>query len=279
VKGSVRSIRNLSEHSACVQTDRELLVGRWVFQSILRPAPVTPTRSALLQHFGGWEVETEEPLFDPSTFTLMDFTVEQRGAVAFRYVLPTAPNRALVEHTIFSPERQPREAYDHELSTFLDRRTTGYRIVRTEYGAIPMRDGVLPQQSGACVFNLGTVGGMTKPTTGYTFLRIQEQVESLVQGLVTTGRPTPLPDRPRRFAWYDQLLLQILTGTPHLGRSIFSRLFQAQSTEEILTFLDERSTPLQEAKLFWSLPWAPFLQAAVRKADRKQLGLQAPRAA
>ena len=261
---------------AVLQVDGRALAARWVFQSCRVPRETRPGRSSLLQHFGGWEIETARPRFDPGVFTLMDFDVAQRGATAFRYVLPLSPRRALVEHTVFSAHRLSRAHYDARVREWLDEHVAGDWVVRRrEYGAIPMTDAEFPQRSGASVFNIGTVGGMTKPTTGYTFTRIQAQARHLATTLAAGGRPEPLPPGPARFRLYDSLLLDILQERPTLGRPIFERLFRGHRVDPILSFLGEQSRPLQEMRIFASLPIAPFLRALARYPRRPRLALKA----
>jgi lycopene beta-cyclase len=236
-----------------------------VFQSVqLAPRDrVAPVRHPLRQHFGGWEVRTERPVFDPEIVTLMDFDTEQHDGTAFFYVLPEEPDRALVEHTLFSPHPRETGFYDDHLRDRLAQLGAGaVSIERQEYGSIPMEDRVLHQRWGAHVWNLGTVGGMTKPTTGYTFQRIHAQAHHLVTTWMRNGAPEPLPTPPGRFAFADRTLLNILHRHPERGRPIFERLFQTSSIDEVLTFLDEHSSMTQDARLISKLPWRPFLQAA-----------------
>jgi Brp/Blh family beta-carotene 15,15'-monooxygenase len=64
-----------------------------------------------------------------------------------------------------------------------------------------------------------------------------------------------------RFAFYDHLLLIILIRWPHLGKKIFTALFQKNTIQAIFSFLDEKSTLTAEVKIFASLPIVPFLKA------------------
>lgn len=285
VHGSVERIDHGPDDScdadqigADVLVNGEVIPARWVFQSCRRPVETRPGRSALLQHFGGWEIETEHDVFDPQTFTLMDFDLGQVGATTFRYLLPLTPRRALIEHTVFSRDAVERESYDVAVQQWIDANVAGpVRVVRREYGAIPMTDAEFPQQTGTSVFNLGTAGGMTKPTTGYTFTRIQAQVQHLTRTLVETGRPEPLPRTPGRFAFYDSLLLRILEQRPELGRPIFEHLFRRNRVDGVLTFLGERTRLHQELKILSTLPLAPFLGAlAGNVKDRRALAPAPP---
>ena len=160
---------------------------------------VATVRHPLRQHFGGWEVVTERPVFDPQVVTLMDFDTDQHDGSAFFYVLPDAPDRALVEHTVFSLRPRDHEFYDEHIAARLEALGAGrVTVTRTEYGSIPMEDRSLDQRWGRHVWNIGTVGGMTKPTTGYTFQRIHAQTRHLVSAWATHGVPAPLPNAPWR---------------------------------------------------------------------------------
>jgi lycopene beta-cyclase len=219
-------------------------------------------RHPVRQHFGGWEVRTERPVFDPEVVTLMDFDTDQHDGVAFFYVLADAPDRALVEHTMFSLHPRGRDFYDEQIRSHLDRLGAGdVAVTRTEYGVIPMEDRRLRQRWGEHVWNIGTVGGMSKPTTGYTFQRIHDQTRHLVSSWANNGTLSPLQSPPRRYGFADRTLLNILHHHPERGRPIFESLFQATPIDDVLTFLDEDTTLVQDARMIAQLPWIPFLRA------------------
>jgi lycopene beta-cyclase len=246
-----------------------------VLQSV-RPHPEqshAAPRHPLRQHFGGWEVRTERPIFDPGCVTLMDFDAPQHDGAAFFYVLPTSPHRALVEYTMFSPHPRTQRFYDDHLGQHLDALgASGYEIERREYGVIPMEDRRYRQRSGDHVWNIGTVGGMTKPTTGYTFQRIHEQTRRLVGAWAVGAPPPPARRVSARYGFADRTLLNILHHHPELGRRVFERLFRTSSIDDVLTFLDERSTLAADGRMIAGLPWTPFLRAAVSElgADARQ---------
>ncbi|MGA7757392.1 MAG: lycopene cyclase family protein [Ilumatobacteraceae bacterium] len=222
-----------------------------------------PVRHPLRQHFGGWEVRTERPVFDPSVVTLMDFDTRQQGATSFFYLLPVQRDRALVEHTMFSAEPRSTDFHDHQVRVRLDELGAGEVVVeRREYGAIPMEDRAFTQRWGDHVWNIGTVGGMTKPTTGYTFQRTHAQTRHLVDAWASGRTLTPLAAAPTRFALADRVLLNILHHHPEQGRPVFERLFRTAAIDDVLTFLDEDSTLAADARLMSRLPWPPFVRAA-----------------
>jgi lycopene beta-cyclase len=263
VAGSITGIRDDPDAGVVTLADGELRAPV-VLQSVqLSPTDRTATvRHPLRQHFGGWEVQTEHPVFDPQVATLMDFDTDQHDGTAFFYVLPEAPDRALVEHTLFSLQPRAQAFYDDHVGAYLDQLGAGrFTVTRTEYGTIPMEDRRIGQRWGHHVWNLGAVGGMTKPTTGYTFQRIHRQVAHLVSAWASDGRPSPLPDAPARYRLADSALLNILHHRPELGRPIFERLFRTATIDEVLTFLDEDTKVLGDVRMMARLPWWPFLRA------------------
>ena len=224
----------------------------------------TPARHPLRQHFGGWEVQTQHPIFEPHVATLMDFDTDQFEATAFFYVLPESRNRALVEFTMFSLDPRDTSFYDAQLRGHLERLGAGdVSIERTEYGVIPMDDRRRSQQWGQHVWNVGTAGGMTKPTSGYTFQRIHAQAQHLISHWADGTTPTLVRPPAARFRFADRTLLNILHHHPEHGRTIFERLFGSTPIDDVLTFLDEKSKFADDARMVARLPWAPFLRAAV----------------
>jgi len=255
-----------TEHGASLLAGGQRFEASHIFQScFLSPYDKSqPVHYPLRQHFGGWEVVTEEPIFTPDVVTLMDFDTDQHGATIFYYVLPFSPTRGLVEYTVFSPDRYEKERYDEAIHAYLRNLTDApYEILRTEYGVIPMEERPRHQRYGKHITSLGTVGGITKPTTGYTFQRVQAHTSELVQSMTATGKPATVSVSSPRYRFYDLLLLRILYEHPHWGRPIFRRLFEHNSIDRVLSFIGEETHLGQDALIFSRLPYAPFLKAIV----------------
>ncbi|WP_460622305.1 lycopene cyclase family protein [Hymenobacter tenuis] len=225
----------------------------------------------LLQHFVGWEVATEQDVFDPATVEFMDFRGAQHQEARFMYVLPFSPRRALVEYTLFSAEVLPKEAYEAEIRKYLKQLgVESFRIETEEVGAIPMTDHPLPGRDGAHIFNLGTRAGRAKASTGYAFKRIQEHSARLVASLAATGQPPQNPTGDQwQFQLFDTLLLDIMQRQGERTRTIFSELFRNNPVERIFDFLDERTSPWENFQIMNSVtPW-PFLQSIWHVLRRK----------
>lgn len=225
-----------------------------------------PASVSLLQHFHGWRVVTAEPVFDAGIATMMDFRVDQSGGVCFVYVLPYTTTEALVECTVFSAHTWPQAEYEVRLRAYLTDiiDVEDYDIIATETGAIPMCDRIPERRRGESWIAIGAAAGLTKPTTGYTVARCVRDAQRMLRSYSTTGVFEPPAPSPRRFDWYDRLLLRIIRDEPEVVPQILWTLFARNPVERILRFLDEETRLREELLIFWSLPWLPFLRAIGR---------------
>lgn len=249
-----------------VQADGELYMAPIVFNSIPPKQPqLKPHEYWLLQHFKGWSIETETDCFNPAEATMMDFRVGQEQGTTFVYVLPVSRRRALVEYTLFSGKLLPQEAYNAALKDYLHRflNIDQYTITEEEFGIIPMTNVSFPQRNGN-ILNLGTAGGNTKSSSGYTFRAVQKKSDRIVASLLQHGHPFDLKKESPRFHFYDSVLLQILSEGKLQGADIFRQLFQKNKGARVLQFLDNETSLAQEVQLLPTLPIVPFTAAAAK---------------
>jgi lycopene beta-cyclase len=277
VTARVESLENTAT-GIVARTSAGTFTARYAFDSRPPQPERRPDKRYLWQHFVGWEVETEFEAFDAATPVFMDFTVAQQQECRFVYVLPFSPRRALVEYTLFSAALLPQEEYETALRSYLHELLGGrpYRIVETETGAIPMTDHDFPARDGANIVNLGTRGGRVKASTGYAFLRMQQQAARLTEALARTGQlPADLTGDQWQFHLFDTLLLDIMQRRGELTRDIFAELFQRNPVERILDFLDEKTSWPQNLQVMNSVtPW-PFLRS-IGQVLRGQPGRRKP---
>ena len=259
--GRVAGVRTEGDR-AVADVDGERVEAAWALDATAVPQEVPVGYHKLLQHFLGWQIATARPVFDPGVATFMDFRVPQEGGTCFVYVLPTDPHRALVEYTVFSSEVWPRERYEARLRAYLEGRGWGgYRVERTEVGVIPMTYRPFPATRGARVRTMGTAGGLTKASTGYTFTRVLRHAEALARGWASAGAPPVLRAGRPRNALMDAVLLRGLATGRQDGASFFARLFARNPAPRVFAFLDEDTTPADEMRLmlgvnvplFWRL--------------------------
>ncbi|MFE3095056.1 lycopene cyclase family protein [Streptomyces sp. NPDC059248] len=240
------------------------LRARHVFDSRPMRSP-PPARTRLTQHFRGWFVRTAGDRFDPAVADLMDFRVPQpRHGLAFGYVLPLASDRALVEYTEFSRTPLTTEAYDAALTRYCQNVLALGRLTvdSAEQGRIPMTDARFARRVGASVFRIGTAGGATRPSTGYTFAAAQRQSRAVAAAL-RAGRATVPPPHGRRALAMDAVLLRALDTGRIDGPDFFTGLFRRVPPERLLRFLDGGTSCREEWAIGLSTPVGAMLRTAV----------------
>jgi lycopene beta-cyclase len=239
---------------------------RKVFNSILFQKPMLGKKHFwLLQHFKGWFIETATPQFDETIGTLMDFRTDQRHGATFFYVLPFSPTQALVEYTLFSKALLPDDAYEAALESYICKTLCidAYDVKEREFGIIPMTNHpFLPPQNN--IIHMGTAGGYTKGSSGYTFQFIQKNAQALVAAL-SKEQPFSKPLVQKRFTFYDSVLLHVLHHQTMPGAAIFAEMFKKNKPQQVLKFLDNETTAPEEFAIINSLPSAPFFKAAMRQ--------------
>lgn len=219
----------------------------------------------LLQHFCGWFIETDKISFDDSTATFMDFTVDQKRNTRFMYVLPISPNKALFEYTLFSKEVLTKEEYESELLKYLAIKSiTEYTITEIEQGVIPMTSYKFWEQNSKNILHIGTVGGWTKASTGYTFKNTSKKTIQLIAFLKAENDFTHFRKKTR-FWWYDLLLIDVLSSYNHLGSKLFSTLFKRNSLKNVFRFLDEETIFIEDLRIMLSMPPLRFIKALFRR--------------
>ncbi|MBM0260392.1 lycopene cyclase family protein [Micromonospora sp. 4G55] len=246
-----------------------LLQARWVLDSRPRP-PRRAGRTSWLQHFRGWWLESPGPVFDPGRAVLMDFRTPQpaRG-VSFGYVLPVSDRYALVEYTEFSPRRLTDAGYDAALRGYADLLgldLTALRVRQVEDGVIPMTDAPFEGRPSPRVVRLGTAGGATRPSTGFTFSAMHRQADDVARALAAGRAPVPRPAYPRRHRWMDAVALRALDRGAVGGPEFFDRLFDRNPAQRVLRFLDGATTPAEDLAVMRSSPLLPMTSAVVGDA-------------
>lgn len=263
----VEAVRDQGDHAEA-KIGGEWISAGYVFNSILFQPPVIRTKDhMLLQHFKGRIIETSAPVFDPGKATLMDFRTGQQHGTTFVYVMPFSETRALVEYTLFTADELRPDEYDAGLDDYIRRvlHIANYTTVEEERGIIPMTDHRFPQRDGRVIF-LGTAGGQTKASSGYTFDFIQRH-SAHITAQMAAGRD-PLhgySGTPARFRFYDRVLLHILQQKQLPGSEVFTALFKKNEPRQVLRFIGNESTVMEELKVISTLPVMPFLKAALRQ--------------
>lgn len=269
VEATVDEVRDV-EHGAQVRgttaRGRPLtLRAKWVFDS--RPlVKLPPARTTWLQHFRGWFLRTDLPVFDVDTADLMDFRTPQPvHGLSFGYVLPTSPYEALVEYTEFSPSVLDDQGYERALRHYTREvlGLGGFDVLRAEQGVIPMTDAQFPRRDGASVFRIGTAGGATRPSTGYTFSAVQRQVRAVAAACLQDILPLPPAAHSARSLAMDAVLLRALDTGRIDGARFFTSLFERVPIHRLLRFLDGGTHWYEDFTIGLRTPVGPILTTAV----------------
>ncbi len=250
-----------------VKTEAENFTCNKVFNSIYNPKEVTSQSKYPLihQHFVGWFIKSKEPVFTPNCATFMDFSVELKNNTRFMYIMPTSTTEALLEYTLFSKNLLSKEEYETEIQNYITKLgISEYEIIEKESGNIPMTCYPFWKNNSKNIVQIGSAGGWTKASTGYTFKNAIKKSKALVQFLKTESDFTKFHKKDK-FWFYDLLLLDILNSKNHLGPNIFSAMFKSGSSEVVFKFLDEETTFLEDLQVIWRCPKMPFIVALLNR--------------
>ncbi|MER5454578.1 lycopene cyclase family protein [Micromonospora sp. NPDC002389] len=252
-----------------VRTGDGPLCAAWVLDSRPRP-PRRPGRTNWLQHFRGWWLAADRPVFDPERAVLMDFRTPQpaRG-VSFGYVLPVDSRYALVEYTEFGPDLLTSAAYDtalHGYRDLLGLDPARLTVTEVENGVIPMTDGPFVARPSPRVVRLGTAGGATRPSTGFTFSAMHRQAEQVARAVAAGRDPVPASAYPPRHRWMDAVALRALDRDLVGGPEFFGRLFDRNPASRVLRFLDGCTTRAEDLAVMRSTRTLPMVTAGVADA-------------
>jgi lycopene beta-cyclase len=262
---SVSSVSQLESSRWQIGVDSKHFTAKIVIDT--RPT-TKPERhpSMLWQSFSGAEIECKASVFDTSVVDLMDFLHADPTRVIFTYVLPTSPNRALVEATVFAsnPISQADLAPDleHAISSRVGKNS--YKILNTEHGILPMgqpRKGQLQPKS---YVNAGLGAGAARASTGYAFQRIQLWAHVCAQALATGKQPIGHIKDCWRSRAMDNLFLQVIRDHPASAPQLFLTLFEKAETASVIRFLTDGGTAADARAVIRAMPSLPFLKAGLQ---------------
>jgi len=214
----------------------------------------------LWQHFCGIEVETQNDFFDDEIFNLMDFDCEQRESVHFFYTLPYSKNKALVETTWLSKMNDnSQKDYDHQIKDYIENHLNlkDYKIVYKEEGAIPLFYPSYERDRNK--INIGTAGGMTRLSTGYTFLNIQEHSKYIRKNIENITK-TKKFEISKKYQFLDSIFLKVLEEHPKMMPDIFFKMFKS-SPKTVIKFLSNKSNFLDDLSIILKMPKWTFVKA------------------
>ena len=232
----------------------------FIFNSV--PSIIKDHRN-LWQHFYGVEIETQNDFFDDSIFNLMDFDCDQRESVHFFYTLPYSKNRAMVETTWLSRMNDgSQKDYNKQIKDYIENHLNlkNYKIVYKEEGAIPLFYPSYVKVKNQ--INIGTAGGMTRLSTGYTFLNIQEHSKYIRKNIDNIS-DTKKFEIGKKYQFLDDVFLGVLEKNPEKMPNIFFKMFKS-SPKAVIKFLSNKSNFLEDLSIILKMPKWTFVKALFR---------------
>jgi len=214
----------------------------------------------LWQHFCGVEIETKNNFFDEKIFNLMDFDCEQRDSVHFFYTLPFSKNKALVETTWLSKMNDnSQKDYDNQIKDYIANhlKIKDYEIIYKEEGAIPLFYPFYERERNK--INIGTAGCMTRLSTGYTFLNIQEHSKYIRENIENISNSKRF-EISKKYQFLDDIFLRVLNKHPEKMSNIFFNMFKA-SPKTVIKFLSNKSNFFEDLKIILKMPKWIFIKA------------------
>ncbi|RPG97601.1 MAG: hypothetical protein CBC66_003760 [Candidatus Pelagibacter sp. TMED106] len=213
----------------------------------------------LWQHFKGIEIETQKDIFDDEIFNLMDFDCDQRDNVHFFYTLPFAKNKALIETTWLSKmDGKSLNDYDIQLEIYIKEtlKIENYKINYQEEGAIPL---FYPEnKTDKNKINIGSAGGMTRLSTGYTFLNIQDHSKYITNNIEKIQN-TKVYHIGKKYEFLDYIFLNVLKNNPDKMTKIFLNMFKA-SSKTVIKFLSNKSNFFEDLGIILKMPKWIFIK-------------------
>ena len=227
-----------------------------IFNSV---AKYDDQKNKLWQHFCGVEIETDKEFFDDEIFNLMDFACDQRNKVHFFYTLPFTKNKALVETTWISElDNDNLKDYDQQIDNYLSNHLNirNCKINYKEEGAIPLfRQRSIKKLN---EINIGSAGGMTRLSTGYTFLNIQEQSKYIRENIDNINK-VKLFQINKKYDFLDNIFLKVLKKNSSQMGNIFYKMFDS-SPSSIINFLSNKSSLFEDLEIISKMPKSIFIK-------------------
>jgi lycopene beta-cyclase len=190
----------------------------------------------------------------------MDFDCDQRESVHFFYTLPYSKTRALVETTWLSQMNDnSNKDYDSQIKDYIENHLNlkNYKIIYKEEGAIPL---FYPKNEiEKNKINIGTAGGMTRLSTGYTFLNIQDHSKYICKNIENISKIKKF-EISKKYQLLDDIFLRVLEKNPKKMPDIFFKMFKT-SPKTVIKFLSNKSNFFEDLSIIFRMPKITFIKA------------------
>ena len=192
----------------------------------------------------------------------MDFACDQRNKVHFFYTLPFTKRNALVETTWISElNNEKLKDYDEQIDDYLSKHLNirNCKINFKETGAIP-----LFRQKNVNKLNeiyIGLARGMTRVSTRYTFLNIQEQSRYIRENIKNIKNVNEFKINSK-YDFLDKILLRDLKNNSNEMGNIFFNDFNSKPKTAI-NFLSNKSSFFEDLEVILKMPKWKFFKELI----------------
>ena len=251
-------------------------------------------------------------IISPESVGLMSFDSIPKPWINFIYVLPFTEKKVFLETTWITKGNRSIPPYEHQIvgqlqswnivryDTFkgnfpkddkkIDRRINKimegrgsvkfvknpFKVNYKEHGAIPLFHPVYEKKENQ--INIGTAGHMTRLSTGYTFLNIQEH-SKYIRKNIENIRNAEIFKQDKKYLFYDKLFMKVLEDSETASinairrksyekrkdmQSIFLKMFSDSSalySDAVIKFLSNKSNFSEDLSVILKMPKWTFIKA------------------
>ena len=148
--------------------------------------------------------------------------------------------------------------YDIQLEKYIKEtlKIKNYKINYQEEGAIPLF--YKPNKTKKNIINIGSAGGMTRLSTGYTFLNIQEH-SRYISNNIEKIKDTKIYNIGKKYKFLDNIFLNVLKNNPEKMQKIFFNMFKV-SSKTVIKFLSNKSSIFDDLEIILRMPKWIFIK-------------------
>jgi len=175
--------------------------------------------------------------------------------------LPFQKNRALIETTWFS--KYDKKLFDYQkqieqwIWDWMRLKKSDYKIKYREKGAIPLFP--IHQKNKKNFINIGTAGGMTRVSTGYTFLNIQEHSKYIRMNIDNINEVNRFQIK-KKYYFFDKIFMKVLDRYPEIMPKLFYNLFGIFNNS-VIKFLSNKSNFIDDIVVIFKMPKWIFIKS------------------
>ncbi len=148
--------------------------------------------------------------------------------------------------------------YDVQLENYIKKilKIKNYTIKYEEEGAIPLFHPIKKIEKNK--LNIGSAGCMTRLSTGYTFLNIQEHSKYITKNIEMIEK-AKIYNIGKKYELLDKIFLNVLKRHPDKMPKIFFDMFNG-SSEAVIKFLSNKSNFFEDLKVIFKMPKKLFIK-------------------